>query len=73
MMIVQIQLGWAPVNESDDPRWNAKALADFEGSRKKGEQANKYLDHQLNCNERQCVLAQRKEVARTINECNGDD
>ncbi|EXJ62797.1 hypothetical protein A1O7_03237 [Cladophialophora yegresii CBS 114405] len=34
---MQIQLGWAPVNESDDPRWNAQALADPEGSRKKKE------------------------------------
>ena len=34
---MQIQLGWAPVNKSEDPRWNAEALADFEGSRKKKE------------------------------------
>lgn len=33
----QIQLGWAPVKDSDDPRWNAEALADFERSRKKAE------------------------------------
>ena len=24
---MQIQLGWAPVTETDDPRWNADALA----------------------------------------------
>lgn len=30
----QIQLGWAPVNESDDPRWNAEALANPEKSQK---------------------------------------
>ena len=32
---MQIQLGWAPVSESDNPRWNASALSDPEGSRKK--------------------------------------
>ncbi|EME41344.1 hypothetical protein DOTSEDRAFT_134989 [Dothistroma septosporum NZE10] len=32
---MQIQLGWAPVNESDDPRWNAEALTDSEGLRKR--------------------------------------
>ncbi|KAI1613687.1 hypothetical protein EDD36DRAFT_463567 [Exophiala viscosa] len=30
---MQIQLGWAPVNESSDPRWNADALANPERSR----------------------------------------
>ncbi|KIW71232.1 hypothetical protein PV04_03420 [Phialophora macrospora] len=34
---MQIQLGWAPVKESDDPRWNAQALADPEGSQRKKE------------------------------------
>jgi hypothetical protein len=34
---MQIQLGWAPVEQSEDPRWNARALADFESSRKKKE------------------------------------
>ncbi|KIX98147.1 uncharacterized protein Z520_06227 [Fonsecaea multimorphosa CBS 102226] len=34
---MQIQLGWAPVTESSDPRWNAQALADPETSRKKKE------------------------------------
>lgn len=31
---MQIQLGWAPVNPSDDPRWNAEALANPEKSQK---------------------------------------
>ncbi|KAI1868048.1 uncharacterized protein JN550_006536 [Neoarthrinium moseri] len=31
---MQIQLGWAPVNESDDPRWNSEALANPEKSQK---------------------------------------
>jgi hypothetical protein len=31
---VQIQLGWAPVQESDDPRWNIKALRNPEEARK---------------------------------------
>ena len=33
---MQVQLGWAPVNESDDPRWNAKALANPDKSQKGG-------------------------------------
>ncbi len=33
--VMQIQLGWAPVKDSDNPRWNVKALADPEGSRRK--------------------------------------
>jgi major membrane immunogen (membrane-anchored lipoprotein) len=31
--VMQIQLGWAPVNESDDPRWNKTALTYPEKSR----------------------------------------
>lgn len=34
----QIQLGWAPVKESSDPRWNADALANPEMSRKQKEE-----------------------------------
>jgi hypothetical protein len=33
----QIQLGWAPVQESQDPRWNAEALANPEKSRRQKE------------------------------------
>ena len=33
--VMQIQLGWAPVNESDNPRWNVKSLANPEQARKK--------------------------------------
>ncbi|SPJ83698.1 uncharacterized protein FTOL_10214 [Fusarium torulosum] len=32
---MQIQLGWAPVQESEDPRWNVKALRNPEEARKK--------------------------------------
>ncbi|OJI85773.1 hypothetical protein ASPTUDRAFT_42121 [Aspergillus tubingensis CBS 134.48] len=32
--VMQIQLGWAPVQESDDPRWNRGMLADPEKARK---------------------------------------
>lgn len=32
----QIQLGWAPVTESDDPRWNAEALANPDKYQKQG-------------------------------------
>ncbi|KAL2439021.1 hypothetical protein ABEF95_015532 [Exophiala dermatitidis] len=35
---MQIQLGWAPVKESSDPRWNADALANPERSRKQKEE-----------------------------------
>ncbi|KAL2402975.1 hypothetical protein ABEF93_006425 [Exophiala dermatitidis] len=35
---MQIQLGWAPVKESSDPRWNADALANPEMSRKQKEE-----------------------------------
>ncbi|KAK5460948.1 hypothetical protein LTS15_003011 [Exophiala xenobiotica] len=35
---MQIQLGWAPVNESKDPRWNADALANPERSRNQKEE-----------------------------------
>jgi hypothetical protein len=31
---IQIQLGWAPIQESDDPRWNVKALSNPEEARK---------------------------------------
>ncbi|KAI9154734.1 hypothetical protein HJFPF1_07291 [Paramyrothecium foliicola] len=34
---MQIQLGWAPVNESQDPRWNAEALGNPEKARKQKE------------------------------------
>jgi len=34
---MQIQLGWAPVKESNDPRWNADALANPERSRQEKE------------------------------------
>ncbi|KAK3723635.1 hypothetical protein LTR37_001516 [Vermiconidia calcicola] len=33
--VMQIQLGWAPVNESEDPRWNVKALRNPEEARRK--------------------------------------
>lgn len=33
----QIQLGWAPVKESSDPRWNADALANPEKAQKEKE------------------------------------
>jgi hypothetical protein len=33
--VMQIQLGWAPVNSSQNPRWNLEALKDPQGSRKK--------------------------------------
>ncbi|PWY92829.1 hypothetical protein BO70DRAFT_392208 [Aspergillus heteromorphus CBS 117.55] len=32
--VMQIQLGWAPVTESEDPRWNREVLADPERGRK---------------------------------------
>ncbi|EYE95241.1 uncharacterized protein EURHEDRAFT_500728 [Aspergillus ruber CBS 135680] len=32
--VMQIQLGWAPVKESQDPRWNREMLADPESARK---------------------------------------
>ncbi|ODM15038.1 hypothetical protein SI65_09533 [Aspergillus cristatus] len=32
--VMQIQLGWAPVSESSDPRWNRAMLADPEKARK---------------------------------------
>ncbi|KAF2113457.1 hypothetical protein BDV96DRAFT_689010 [Lophiotrema nucula] len=31
--VMQIQLGWAPVKESEDPRWNRDMLADPESAR----------------------------------------
>ncbi|RAK75970.1 uncharacterized protein BO72DRAFT_157203 [Aspergillus fijiensis CBS 313.89] len=31
--VMQIQLGWAPVKESEDPRWNAEILANPEKGR----------------------------------------
>ncbi|KUI52936.1 hypothetical protein VP1G_00466 [Cytospora mali] len=34
---MQIQLGWAPVTESKDPRWNAEALAAPEKAQKEAE------------------------------------
>ncbi|KAK1764387.1 hypothetical protein QBC33DRAFT_547068 [Phialemonium atrogriseum] len=34
---MQIQLGWAPVKESSDPRWNADALANPEKAQKEKE------------------------------------
>lgn len=33
--VMQIQLGWAPVKESDNPRWNVDSLANPEQARKK--------------------------------------
>ncbi|KAG8527351.1 uncharacterized protein KY384_007503 [Bacidia gigantensis] len=33
--VMQIQLGWAPVKDSENPRWNKDALANPETSRKK--------------------------------------
>jgi len=33
--VMQIQLGWAPVKESDNPRWNIKSLASPEQAQKK--------------------------------------
>ncbi|KAK3671383.1 hypothetical protein LTR78_008661 [Recurvomyces mirabilis] len=33
--VMQIQLGWAPVEKSENPRWSLKALKDPEGSRRK--------------------------------------
>ncbi|KAK3110704.1 hypothetical protein LTR53_014732 [Teratosphaeriaceae sp. CCFEE 6253] len=33
--VMQIQLGWAPVKESENPRWNVEALKDPEQARKK--------------------------------------
>jgi len=33
--VMQVQLGWAPVNESENPRWNKESLADPEQARKK--------------------------------------
>ncbi|KAF5546143.1 hypothetical protein FNAPI_8930 [Fusarium napiforme] len=32
---MQIQLGWAPARESDDPRWTSKALGSPEEARKR--------------------------------------
>ncbi|GAD94776.1 hypothetical protein AOR_1_220194 [Paecilomyces variotii No. 5] len=32
--VMQIQLGWAPVKESDDPRWNVEMLANPEKAQK---------------------------------------
>lgn len=33
--VMQIQLGWAPVKESDNPRWNVESLRDPEAARRK--------------------------------------
>jgi len=33
--VMQIQLGWAPVKESENPRWNVETLRDPEGARRK--------------------------------------
>lgn len=33
--VMQIQLGWAPVKESEDPRWNRTSLSYPENSRMK--------------------------------------
>jgi len=33
--VMQIQLGWAPVKESENPRWNVKSLANPEQAQKK--------------------------------------
>jgi hypothetical protein len=34
---MQIQLGWAPVGESDDARWNEEMLREPEKARESGE------------------------------------
>ena len=35
IFLLQIQLGWAPVKASDNPRWNVEALANLDDTRKK--------------------------------------